>query len=625
IRSSQMGTSPLILLIFLPLLSSFEIPLRDTSVGPHVNPNHVSYNEKRKHIDVDSSWLDKKQKEVQKVSLDASNAERVLIQLLNTGKELSASAKGNIAVAEGPDGQRAQVQKIGEKGGIATAGKHKAQLRTSEAGNERHAFLKADGQYDLDTVAKGSLKNLEDTVFEAHNDKYDFGLDPHSQNNDSGTGDISYFDKEKKKKADYAYTIKKSGGKTEATLESGGKNGAVGDFAESLFGRRSDKYHCTAETPGVSQCYDGQGKSVGKVVADKNGNTVVYNDKDVPIGTGTVKKTGPRSYEAVISKNLFVTRLKDYRSAPCCKETTGKNCTAPIKLANPSFDSPSNRDGDGTVHLTWPSCFDMGIDVTLPPGVHIERLAMKLDVSIQPIGKLRCMDVATCGRECFYCDWCKESRKLKLLDNTDGNLCRATGQRTYRLTVRLCPPPEDPEFTMCSAFSKSVWQKDYWQKEGAVDIWMKFFERAETRPEKEKEFFAQIDNPLLGKAFKLAIIAEWLAANSLDQGSYTPTNSELLEYFVSKRAPDTLLACQHTVIDYELEGAKVQTNVLFEAATTAGNFPNILKDKKCAAFENLQENRFQSEAREYKAKGGGGLFGGFSSFLNSAQEAVRGG
>lgn len=42
------------------------------------------------------------------------------------------------------------------------------------------------------------------------------------------------------------------------------------------------------------------------------------------------------------------------------------------------------------------------------PGVHIERLAMKLDVSIQPIGKLRCMDVATCGRECFYCDWLDE-------------------------------------------------------------------------------------------------------------------------------------------------------------------------------------------------------------------------
>lgn len=42
--------------------------------------------------------------------------------------------------------------------------------------------------------------------------------------------------------------------------------------------------------------------------------------------------------------------------------------------------------------------------------VHINRLAMKLDVHIQPIGKLRCMDVATCGRECYYCDWCRGSR-----------------------------------------------------------------------------------------------------------------------------------------------------------------------------------------------------------------------
>ncbi|VDO52909.1 unnamed protein product [Onchocerca flexuosa] len=87
----------------------------------------------------------------------------------------------------------------------------------------------------------------------------------------------------------------------------------------------------------------------------------------------------------------------------------------------------------------------------------------------------------------------------------------------------------------------------------------------------EKEFFAQLDNPLLGKAFKLAMIAEWLAANSIDQGSYTPTNSELLEYWVSKRVPDRLLACQHSVVDYEIEGAKVKTNLLFEAATTANS------------------------------------------------------
>lgn len=32
-------------------------------------------------------------------------------------------------------------------------------------------------------------------------------------------------------------------------------------------------------------------------MADKNGNTVVYNDKDVPIGTGSVRKVSERSYE----------------------------------------------------------------------------------------------------------------------------------------------------------------------------------------------------------------------------------------------------------------------------------------------------------------------------------------
>lgn len=63
-------------------------------------------------------------------------------------------------------------------------------------------------------------------------------------------------------------------------------------------------------------------------------------------------------------------------------------------------------------------------------------------------------------------------------------------------------------------------------------------------------------------------------------------------------------SCEHAVVDYEIEGAKVKTNLLFEAATTANSIPNIFKDKKCAAFERLQENRFQQEVQEYKQAGG---------------------
>uniref|UniRef100_A0AC34RGX9 Uncharacterized protein n=1 Tax=Panagrolaimus sp. JU765 TaxID=591449 RepID=A0AC34RGX9_9BILA len=299
-------------------------------------------------------------------------------------------------------GSTDQREAVIESGGLAQAGGHTGQLKTKEDSEGRHAYLKADNKYTLDTIAKGPLKSAQDSEFMATNERFDFNLKPNSHNNNSGDGTVSFNDKEKGKSGKYGYTIRQDGRRTEADLSA--HDIGNDQFAQSLFGRRSDKYHCTAETPGVSQCYDAQGRSVGKVVADKNGNTVVYNDKDVPIGTGSVRKINDRSYEAVISKNLFIARLKDVRRGACCKQITGQECAAPIKLSNPKFSSASERDEEGKVHLTWPDCFDMSVDVTLPPNVHINKLAMKLDVNIQPLGKLRCMDVATCGRECYYCD-----------------------------------------------------------------------------------------------------------------------------------------------------------------------------------------------------------------------------
>ena len=53
------------------------------------------------------------------------------------------------------------------------------------------------------------------------------------------------------------------------------------------------------------------------MVADKNGNTVVYNDKDVPIGTGTVRKVNDRSYEVsekrrVVCVIIFSSKYRCY-------------------------------------------------------------------------------------------------------------------------------------------------------------------------------------------------------------------------------------------------------------------------------------------------------------------------
>jgi len=136
-------------------------------------PNQVALNEQRKRLEVDSSWLDKGQK-VQHVVLDAGDKEKVSVDLPTENKQLSATAHGNVAVAELSTGQRAQVQRFGDKGGLAQVEGHNAQLKMKEDEEGKHALLKADGQYELDTIARGSLKNAEDTEFEARNNRFDF-------------------------------------------------------------------------------------------------------------------------------------------------------------------------------------------------------------------------------------------------------------------------------------------------------------------------------------------------------------------------------------------------------------------------------------------------------------------
>lgn len=159
-------------------------------------PNHVVINTKRKHIEADTSWLEPKKNEVQKISLNADNPQKVILDLINSKKQLSASAQGNIAVA-GNDEHHAQVQRFGNKGGIAQIEGHKAQIKMKEDKEGRHAFLKADGKYKLDTVARGSLKDPKDTNFVATNERFDFALNPHTQNEREGTGIVSYVDKQK--------------------------------------------------------------------------------------------------------------------------------------------------------------------------------------------------------------------------------------------------------------------------------------------------------------------------------------------------------------------------------------------------------------------------------------------
>jgi hypothetical protein len=70
-------------------------------------------------------------------------------------------------------------------------------LRTKDDEEGKHALLKADGKYELDTLAKGvEGKELKDaTEFQARNEQLDFRLNPADQNNKTGHGTVSFAEK----------------------------------------------------------------------------------------------------------------------------------------------------------------------------------------------------------------------------------------------------------------------------------------------------------------------------------------------------------------------------------------------------------------------------------------------
>ena len=91
---------------------------------------------------------------------------------------------------------------------------------------------------------------------------------------------------------------------------------------------------------GESTCVDQNGKQVGKVLADEQGNTVVYNKAGMPIARGQAKKVSDKHYRVNVNKNsnaaagLFSAEVKNYRKSDCYQEVSGRRPPKrqPIKI-----------------------------------------------------------------------------------------------------------------------------------------------------------------------------------------------------------------------------------------------------------------------------------------------------
>lgn len=152
----------------------------------------------------------------------------------------------------------------------------------------------------------------------------------------------------------------------------------------------------------------------------------------------------------------------------------------------------SGDNGGNSVTITFPDCWTVECDAMLGKNVKAEQIAVEFIADIMPMGRLKCEDENTCGRECYYCNLCQQAEKESEFKNVDvGEACEAQGGKS-RIKGTFCPPPDGEKFDQCGGFSKN--SADYWTKEGAVSTQIRVYVRPPCEVELVKRFQKIYDN-----------------------------------------------------------------------------------------------------------------------------------
>jgi len=277
------------------------------------------------------------------------------------------------------------------------------------------------------------------------------------------------------------------------------------------------------------------------------------------------------------------------------------------------------KNANGSTTIQWPDCFDVITTLNLASGINIADLALELQASIKPLGSVRCMDAATCGRECYYCDLCKPSNtKLDVFDNVQSNACSLKGGRDYEMKSTVCPPPEDFKSAQCTKFDRSLTNVNYWQTHNGVEGKVLIWQRPLNADALQQRWFNTVNSriPKVGDAFKAAVQASYKLDNPEDLKA-TLTDEELLQFYIRKNGKEQLLSCRKGVVDYNLGGEKVNSNFLIQAATAANDNKNgdlnIFSDKPCDSWVKLQNQQYAEKAAN--ATGKPSLLGSLGTLL----------
>jgi hypothetical protein len=239
------------------------------------------------------------------------------------------------------------------------------------------------------------------------------------------------------------------------------------------------------------------------------------------------------------------------------------------------FKYSNQRDaGNKGVTFDFPACVECIGTLDLAPGIEAKNLAIKFTTMVLPAGRMNCNDPATqaCGGDpgdCYYCDLCDASKRgqVYLLNNANSNVCDHKGGGTLVVKNTVCPPPEVNQFKYCDEFQKPLGDP-YWKKKGNLDVIAEVFDRPS-----EEECNAIYNDP----RGSFAAFSDFKkdTKNLRFLLTIKPPQKEFCLWYRNQKG--VKVGCRESIVNYDVTGSKVNSGLLFEAATSGG----ILQKGKC--------------------------------------------
>jgi hypothetical protein len=501
-------------------------------------------------------------------------------------------------VAKNPKGNTATADRSKKDQGLRTgdAGKYHGDLKNSKSGNDQNWNTAVNTGQKFDTVMHGNKESFDATGSKGNK----YNVDPATQDKTKGNG-----------------VIARNGEKYNYQNQRAANGDVNGQLTNVGTGSNRKTYTCQGQKSGISNCIDQNGLKYGEVVEQPDGTVIVKKTiskgVDVPIAKSKATKQADGKSVVSVNDGMFQCQAGNYKQRDCMSDYA-KTPGQKVQVLKPFTVKYNSESKDGRRTFQFPDCVTFGGKITLPPGMDANKLALQFDISILPAGKLKCVDPGSCNKDCYYCNFCNNTRKLQMASNGDmKNICNTKGGGTYPVSVTACPPPDAFDKGMCTGFTKS--DPTYFKKKGDLQTRLLIWKRPDDEPQLKADYFNKVNG---NNALKMILKTQFTIDNKQFINANNPTDFDLCEYYIKKnsKSKEQIVGCIEGTTNYTMSSQKIRTDFLLEAGTIAAAPKTLFDTKPCPQVDQINQAQAQADQAEAaknapKSSGWANQFGSF--------------